>query len=275
MGKPDVSVVKAKSVQEVFDVIKLDYTNLSIGTYDNINFSHTFPIMPVDYLKYAQNDMSDSNERGLINALSNSKRSIDCQIEVVLRSLNIDPEFITQSALDFCKRVLPERERNIKPLSLRLFCALGLAPSFLISEVRNLRNKVEHEFQIPNEHDVTRALEIAELLINNVKAKELYTCSIDISDLKRKGDAEDGYITGVYFEEDYKTSSFQLTGWRDKTERIKYLFDTNEIQYYFLLRAMFVAEHDKEKLSDSIRMLLETLDIKTPKEFINIARVHR
>ncbi len=111
MGKPENSVVKAKSVQDVFDAIKLDYTNLSIGTYDNINFSHKFPIMPVDYLKYAQNDMSDSNERGLINALSNSKRSIDCQIEVVLRSLNIDPECITQSALDFASECyLSEKE---------------------------------------------------------------------------------------------------------------------------------------------------------------------
>lgn len=275
MSKSKVSVVRATSVQEVFDLVKLDYTNLSIGVSDNINFNHSFPVMPFDYLKYAQEDMSTSSGKALINALSNSKRSIDCMIEVVLRSLNINPENVHPSALEFCAKVLPTRERNIKPLSLRIFCALGLAPSFLITEVRNLRNKVEHEFQIPNELEVLRAIEIAELLLNNVKAKELYSCCIDISDIKRKGEKGDGYITGIHFEDDYKTQAFQLTSWFEDGKRVDYHFDTTEVQFYYLLRSMFVAEHDQDKLINTILMLLESLKIKTPREFVKVVDVHQ
>ncbi|MBY8166579.1 hypothetical protein KW507_07840 [Vibrio fluvialis] len=266
---------KAESPKEVFEHVNLDYTALCIGAYDNINFNFSFPIMPFDYLNYAQKDMSENSQRGLINALANSKRSIDCLIEVVLRSLYIDPNNIEKAALDFCTEILVGKEKDISPASLRLFCALGFAPSFMISEVRNLRNKVEHEFQIPNELDVVRALEIAELLINNVKAKEIYSTTIDISDAKNYEPVGDGYITGVYFSEDYQTKSFQLLGKNKSKIECVYTFDTKDTEYYYFLRAMFVAYHDDEKLINTVYKLIEVLDVKTPRQFVKVKSTHR
>jgi hypothetical protein len=268
-------IKKASTPKEVFEHVKLDYTNLSIGAHDNVNFRFSFPVMPFDYLNYAQKDMSENNQKGLINALSNGKRSIDCLIEVVLRSLHIDPNNIERAALDFCADVLSDKEKDIKPTSLRLFCALGFAPSFMISEVRNLRNKVEHEFQIPNELDVIRALEVSELLINNVKAKEVFSSTIDISDVKRHENAGDGYITGIYFEEDYKTNDFKISGQDRNNSEIEYYFNTKEPEYYYLLRAMFVADHDREKLTNTIYKLIKILDVKTPNQFVKAQDIHR
>ena len=105
---------KVSSPKQVFEHVKLDYTNISIAAHDNINFDFEFQVMPFDYLSYAQKDMSETSPKGLINALSNAKRSIDCLIEVALKSLSIDPSNIEKSALDFCAHVLSEKEKDIK-----------------------------------------------------------------------------------------------------------------------------------------------------------------
>jgi len=37
------------------------------------------------------------------------------------------------------------------PLKLRLIQVLEIAPTFLISQIREIRNKLEHEYILPNE----------------------------------------------------------------------------------------------------------------------------
>ncbi|WP_370550414.1 hypothetical protein NMD63_09930 [Edwardsiella tarda] len=269
------NVEAATTAKAVFEHVKLDYTNLSIGIYDNISFDFKFKVSALDYLKYAQKDIRNVDPQSLINALSNAKRSIDCLIEMVLRSLSINPDNIGQSELDFCARFLSKKEQDVRPYSLRLFSALGFAPSFMISEVRNIRNKVEHEFHIPDEQDVIRAIEVAELLINNVKAKEIYSATIDISDIKRYNRLGDGFITGIYFYKDDFTSDFYLSGSNSKGEKIEYKFKPDDAEYLYLLRAMFTAEHDTDKLENTIYNLLELMNIKTPSQHRKINNIHR
>lgn len=273
--------VKFDSLDELIDLAKVDFTDLSIGYGDNINLNYSFQVSPEAYLKYAKSDLKIGGGKSLINSLSNAKRSIDCLVESVLKSLNIDPNKIPENAIKFCDLVLDENEKNIKPKSLKLFCALGLAPSILISEVRTLRNKVEHEYVIPELTDVVKATEVADLLLNNVKAKEMYSCCIDITDVKSqlKADSEyGGAITGLYFNEIYpqkdeRVCEFALEFYGDDWN--SYYFTGDELVYFFFLRAMFIAEHDEDNLKETIALLLNYVNIKTPKEHVKITQVHR
>ena len=43
-----------------------------------------FELEPEDLIKFAEEDMKESNEKSLINALSNIKRAIDCRIDCLL-----------------------------------------------------------------------------------------------------------------------------------------------------------------------------------------------
>ena len=54
-----------------------------------LNFDE-FDITPRDFLRYAKDDFQSQSEAGLINALSNAKRAIDCQIDTAIRSMGID-----------------------------------------------------------------------------------------------------------------------------------------------------------------------------------------
>ncbi|TCH60298.1 hypothetical protein [Acinetobacter sp. ANC 4862] len=123
--------------------------------------------------------------------------------------------------MNFCEDVLEDDNKNISPISLRLFCALGLSPNLLVTEVRNLRNKIEHEFNLPEKEDVLRAYEVAELLINNIKAKEICSCKIDISDIHKHGDSSWDHFSGLVFSSTFRLrqeeiGNFRLTRITDK-----------------------------------------------------------
>ncbi|MBQ4849477.1 hypothetical protein [Pseudoalteromonas sp. MMG012] len=272
-----IKKIETDCPEGLFKKAKLDYTNLSIEYGDNINFEYKFSMKPEDYLRFAYADMEDGGDKGLINALSNAKRCIDCLVETVLYSLSFEPDNLHKNALLFCDEFLCEREASLKPNSLRLFCALGFAPSLLISEVRQLRNKVEHEYKTPKLEDVLRAIEVAELLLNNVKAKELYSTGIYISDIKR--DAEPKGIGCIEFTEDYLSKKegkcyFELTVRVEAEGTYKYHFKGNEPIFFYLLRSMFVGYLDQHKLVDTILKMLNKVSISTPLKHVNIVKVH-
>lgn len=258
-------VIILNSIKELFDKANLDYTNLSIGYVDNTNFISFFDLNPNAYLSFAKLDLKQKDDRGLINALSNAKRAIDCLIENTLKNFNINLKKVPKAALSFCEDVLDEDNKSISPFSLRLFCALGLSPNLLVSEVRSLRNKIEHEFNIPEKQDVMRAYEVAELLINNIKAKEIYSCKIDISDVHKHGDLSWDNFSGLVFSSPFRLSQKEIgyfgLEYRDENGyKYLYNFDQEDKEYYYFLKAMFIAEFDSEELIYCIGKILHIIN---------------
>ncbi|XZW59374.1 hypothetical protein ACT40J_09630 [Acinetobacter baumannii] len=262
------------SVEELFDKASLDHKNLSVKYSDNINFRKYFDLIPEDYLSFAKKDLKQRDERGLINALSNAKRAIDCLIENTLKNFDINIKKLPKVALNFCEEVLNEEDKQISPFSLRLFCALGLSPSILISEVRSLRNRVEHEFSNPQKKDVLRACEVAELLVNNLKAKELYSCAIDISDTKKHEGMAEGSITGVRFNYVYsflnRNESFYIYFYDKNDTLYEYYFNPEDKIYYYFLKAMFIAEFDTDELELCIKRIIKEINPNLDLDEINI-----
>lgn len=48
-----------------------------------------FEVTPTEYLAFAENDLESKDLRGLINALSNTKRALDCQIDSLLYTFGL------------------------------------------------------------------------------------------------------------------------------------------------------------------------------------------
>lgn len=281
--KGPVTTHQIDSFRDVFTYPELDCSRVCISYADNINFQYEFPVTPDDYLKFAKKDFSGTDDKALINALCHAKRAIDCLVETVLRNLGIDPDNIPATASEFCDHALKENSHEIKPKSLRLFSALGFAPTLLISEVRNLRHTVEHRYQVPERNDVRKAIELAELLISNVKAKELYSRGIWLSDAKSSSLDKDGFArheSCVVFTDCYKKRSpddvvFSITSFKaDSDVRLEYIFRGDEPIFFFLLRAMFVAEHDEEALRKTISSALKSLELNPPRNLIRITKVY-
>ena len=71
----------------------------------------------------------------------------------------------------YIKEVINEFEKDISynntlSFKLRFIQALEIAPTFLISKIRKLRNKLEHEYIVPKENEAKETIEIAGFFIN-------------------------------------------------------------------------------------------------------------
>ncbi|MBG9941013.1 hypothetical protein ABE237_21390 [Brevibacillus formosus] len=153
--------------------IKLDWTNFLVMEWDYVGeFTYQFQVTPEDYLLFAKQSLQDRSTNGLIDAMSNAKRAIECQIDSLISLLGYDyKSFDKRTAYPKTKNFISNffNEENTDGITdrIKLLQILNITPSFLISKIRSLRNKVEHEYIIPDPKDVKEAIEIAELFINS------------------------------------------------------------------------------------------------------------
>jgi hypothetical protein len=260
-----------KTPIELFEEVNLDYTNLTIELLDMADFDfYNFQITPREYLKFAKDDLKEKSDKSIINALSNAKRAIDCLIESTLKGLSLDIDNgISKQAMTFCNIILNEENKDITPNILKLFTALGLAPSFLISEVRLLRNKIEHNYELPKKEDVIKAIEVADLLINNIESKRLHCYELLISDEKN---GKKGILFNITYDSKTINTYMLISGEIPDEHRFLrksyYNFKGNELIYYYLLRAMIIARDDEYEFKEVIKLFICEVAPSQPKEYI-------
>ncbi len=104
------------------------------------------PVTPQEYLRFAEADLSVGGSHGHVNALSNAKRAIDCQVTNILQGfgLSIPKQF---------------------PAKLEKISALGLVAPRIVKKIVRLRNLLEHEFHDPNASEVEDAVDVASLFL--------------------------------------------------------------------------------------------------------------
>jgi len=173
---------------------------------------------------------------------------------------------LPKEAVEFSNSILVGKDKNIQPNQLKLFCALGFAPSFLISEVRALRNKIEHDFELAEINDVKKAIEVAELLIETVDNKGVHSYTLSIFDANK---GQKIYIENYDYRSDQDIIYFEL----QNEEKLYYISNCNEIIYYYLIRAMITSGSDEDDLKESIRLLINNIVIEQPLKYINIKQV--
>jgi len=105
-----------------------------------------FGIEPRHFLAFAEKDLLQSDTHGFVNALSNAKRAIDCQVDSIFRVFSLPP-----------KRTFPSK--------LDELVEIGFVAPRVIKKVVRIRNLLEHEFRCPTHEEVEDAVDIATLFI--------------------------------------------------------------------------------------------------------------
>lgn len=113
-------------------------------------FDYSTPLTPAEYLTFAEKDLRLGGSRGLVNALANAKRAIDCQIFNLLSSLGIP-------------------EPSSFPGRLEALHTLGLLAPRIIRKIVQLRNILEHEYYLPKLTEVEDAVDITALFVATLK----------------------------------------------------------------------------------------------------------
>lgn len=167
-----------------------------------------FEIIPEEFLNFAKMDYKDKSKKGLVGAVTNAKRAIDCQIDWIINYLGYDYLEFNEEKYSYLLRTINELENEgyfnkSYTLKLRFIQALEIAPTFLISKIRMIRNKLEHEYILPSQEKVRECIELAELFIDATQNK-LFNRFITDYNIQNEYDSTDIYIREPFYNIEFK-----------------------------------------------------------------------
>ncbi|CEQ02938.1 Uncharacterised protein [[Clostridium] sordellii] len=114
-----------------------------------------FDLYSRDYLRFAQKSFDQGGDDGLINCVSNLKRAMDCELDTFLFIIDLYNIF---------------KKKNLKvEQKLKFIETLGLFSSKSLERLNTVRNKMEHEYKVPNLIDIEMYFELVEALIRSLQ----------------------------------------------------------------------------------------------------------
>ena len=111
---------------------------------------NSFP-EPEMYLRFAHADLRRSFRRNRVNALSNAKRALHLQLELLANAIGINS--------------LPRKKRSGFPNLIEFVSKCGLVTPTIIKKVNTVRNTMEHDYYIPTEDEVLDLIGVTELFL--------------------------------------------------------------------------------------------------------------
>ena len=154
-------------------ILNEEYVNC-FGDYKKIKY---FEVMPEEYLQFAKSDIDSKDKKSKINALSNVKRAIDCQVDVLLKICG------------YYKK--SKKERWNIPKKNDFLKQVGIVRPNILKKVNVIRNKIEHEFKEPCQEEIYDAIDLAELFLSATDnfRKNIDCCFFELfaNDLYKKG----------------------------------------------------------------------------------------
>ena len=148
------SITKLKDMAQFIlqtNEIERDGSNgseISIPIYD---------ISSEEFLYFAENAIASETKEGIVNAVSNLKRALDCEMDMFFESINV-------------KRIFDKKNLKFEKKS-QFLADIGLFPIQTINKLNFMRNKLEHEYKTPQIYDLYTYYE---LVWSVVKILDLY-----------------------------------------------------------------------------------------------------
>jgi hypothetical protein len=110
-----------------------------------------FDLTPFDYLEFAEENLQSPTNSSRINCITHLKRAIECEMDTLLTILNI--------------------KRNIKsfPEKIRFVRDIGALSARSLDKLNKIRNKVEHDYEIPQIDDLEIYFDLASNFIHAIE----------------------------------------------------------------------------------------------------------
>jgi hypothetical protein len=122
-----------------------------VGSWNYANVEIPFEIAPRKFLAFAESDYKGKYSRQLVNALSNMKRALECQLDTMLYALGLSHR--------------SEKEQWSFRKKAEMLSYLGILAPDVLKRINKRRNLLEHEYRAPEQAEVEDGLDIARLFI--------------------------------------------------------------------------------------------------------------
>lgn len=133
-----------EKIKELFLKVGIDPNDSYSLDEGSIEIEPEYQLLPKDFIRFAELDLEQQDERSLINALSNTKRAIDCRTDMIIEVLKLSPKKLNMSKFEILKEI-------------------GLLAPRIINKIRKARNLLEHEYSLPEKSLVEDAVDVAML----------------------------------------------------------------------------------------------------------------
>jgi hypothetical protein len=124
---------------------------VAITSYEGDQIEIPFKIDPRSFLRFAESDYRKEYPHHIVNALSNTKRAIECQMDSLLYAFGL-----------FSKAQKERWSFRKKADSLGY---LGILAPGILKNINRKRNLLEHEYYLPEKPEVEDALDVAKMFL--------------------------------------------------------------------------------------------------------------
>ncbi|MDQ0418848.1 hypothetical protein J2Z48_003053 [Croceifilum oryzae] len=179
-----------------------------------------FQIEPAEFLSDAEVDLTSDVNHRLINALANSKRAFNCQIDSLLIAFGLFN--------------LAKRKRYHTPQKYQLLGSAGVVTPRILLKLNKMRNLMEHEYIKPNQEQVEDFIDIVLLFLASTN-QYIYKFP---NSMQLGYDLDSSDFLNIDY--DFRASSFSIRiiyGDKSPTEDCKILLDEDNNLYLELLKA--------------------------------------
>jgi hypothetical protein len=252
------------TLKDIFKFSSLDLNNLLISKDTGTWLDHSFEVSPIEFLSFAKEDLSENTKRGYLNALTNSKRAIDCQVDTIFNSIGILHDDLPQNVFDYISWYDAKEGKIDAAPKLKLLRAMGMAPTGLISKARTVRNKLEHYYQVPDLNTVKDTVELAELFIGTTQNKlrsfvEGFTVGNSM-DMLNEHEQLDRCID---FKYDSEKAKFSICSYSPGVDEQEIQIESKDISYLHLIKLCMTLETDLDARS-ALHGLFEAIGLTIP-----------
>jgi hypothetical protein len=234
-----------------------------------------YELSPDTFLGYAELDFESGGTRGYINALSNAKRAMDCQVDGIIAVLGFDPASLRrQLSRELIGFIENDSIPSTLPFNYRFLESLGGVTPVLVDRVRRLRHDVEHRFQRPTRRSTREAIDVARLFVAAAKSLTIdFWEQFGIGSIDPESKTEYEFMFNMKLEEAepfIDAAYVTRPGYkRDGTTDVRVL--PNHPAYYWLIRIGLILGEggDAQPL---VRNLVASTGARIPKRSIKVMR---
>jgi len=238
MTIPNVS--SQKELLKQFVLSNLKHLVEDSGGLEAISLPH-FKLYPRDYIGFAELELQTRDNRSLINCIAHLKRAVDCQLDSFLHVLGLAKIF---------------KKRNLKfDKKLEFLEASGVFSGRTLSRLNAIRNRMEHDYEIPEIHDLEAYFDLVVAFVSvmertiliigqNEREYLIVRSDEDYEDLKEFDGMK---IAKYWFTITYDFAKSRITmEWKTEVGEKSLVADTSDIEEfaYFLRVLILLSQRD-------------------------------
>jgi len=233
---------KDKAILRDFIIQHLGHLRYDGGGGGRIDFP-SFEFTPLDYLRFAQNEIGNDETRAMsvqssLNCVNHLKRSADCAIDTFLYVLHLYDLF---------------KKRNLKfEKKIELLNSMGLFNPRSLNKLNTMRNKMEHEYRSPESTNLDLYFELIQGFVYALDGSIHMLAHDAEMDFVTQDDIDDALrsMLGLKVEYVFEKPSVTFELWdHGKIDNLEFVASDNIENFAFAVNVFFLLIRSKALIS--------------------------